>query len=217
MMLDHDSVMDELMEISGRLEFLRPTGRLHRLFLLSRLSRESTVSQRRLAQQVGVSVSVANTYLAGFADCGWTVTNPRNRRDFNYSLTEDGDAHLNHELLSYVREVFVLSHAVRSEIGSFLNGLLVERGVRRLSIYPAGTVAALVLQALDHTDVEVVALVDDDPNRRAQSVSGYVVTLPEHLRDVDFDAILVATYRHREKVLARLEQMGLHHAEVICL
>jgi len=164
-----------------------------------------------------VSVSVANQYLSGFLQQELTTRTPVNRRDFEYTLTKDGTAHLTEQVLRYLREIFVLANSARGEIVLYLRSILQEGGIRRLAVYPAGEVAETILHALDALDMEVVGIVDDDLARQGSSFHGRVVAAPETLADMAIDAVLVATYQHRPAILARLREIGLPRVKVVCL
>jgi hypothetical protein len=199
------------------LQFLKPTALLRRLLLLSELDREPRASQRALASCAGISASVANQYLTGFVDEKLATKASVNRRDLSYTLSEAGHAHLTDQVLRYLREVFVLSATARTEIARYLEDLLGARSIERLAIYPAGGVAESVLHALEDSKIDIVALVDDDRAIQGTAIHGVRVFSPDRLDGLQVDAVLVATYQHRARILSRLRSMALDDVKVICL
>jgi len=210
-------VLREFLHAAHGLQFLKPTAPLRRLLLLSELDREPRASQRTLAGCAGISVSVANQYLADFVDEDLATKDSLNRRDFAYKLSEAGHSHLTDQVLSYLREIFVLSATAKTEIAGYLEDLLGHQGVERIAIYPAGGVAESVVHALAESSIDISALVDDDPIIQGTTIHGVDVLPPDRLSELPIDAVLVATYRHRAEVLAQLESLKLREVEVICL
>ena len=210
-------VLRELLQETRNLQFLKPTAPLRKMLLLSELNRRPRASQRALAAYAGISVSVANEYLGSFLEAGLATRSSLNRRDFSYLLTQEGNAHLTEQVLRYLREVLILSNSARSEIAMYLEDLLRDKGVKRLAIYPAGEVAESILHALEDVNVEVTGIVDDDAGRHGMKVQGLDVLAPENLASLSIDGVLVATYQHRAAILARLSQIDLHGAKVVCL
>ncbi|HEY80230.1 MAG TPA: winged helix-turn-helix domain-containing protein, partial [Caldilineae bacterium] len=77
-----------------KLRFLKPSPRLRQLLILNALASNGRLSQRRLAELVGLSPSVVNEYLTRFLTQGLIEKEPLNARDFQYHLTAKGESHL---------------------------------------------------------------------------------------------------------------------------
>jgi len=216
-MSSYAGVLRGLVQEARNLGFLKPTASLRKMLLLSELNRQPRASQRSLAACAGISVSVANEYLSGFLDGGLATRRSINQRDYAYALTREGQAYLTDQLLRYLREVFVLSNSARAEIALYLEGLLRRENVSRLAVYPAGDVAESILDALENSDIDIAGILDDDRGRQGMTLHGHDVLAGKHLADLSVDAVLVATYQHREAILSRLEAIELHGAKVVCL
>jgi len=216
-MSPYAGILREFLHGARELTYLRPTAPLRKVLLLSELDREPQSSQRTLAKRAGVSLSVADAYLARFIDDGLVTKTSLNRRDCAYALSERGRKHLSKELLRYLREVFFLSTNARTEISTHIEGLFLDEGPIQIAVYPAGGVGESVTHALESSRIEVKALVDDDPQRQGLLLHGLEVLAPEALKGVPVDAVLVATYIYREEILDRLRTLQLDGVEVVCL
>jgi len=193
-------MLHTVLELPERMAFFKPTSELRGLLLLAAVASGAARSQRALAERAGISVSVANRYLAEFTANGWVERRELNRRDCAYRITEAGTDRANEGLLRYIRETFVLSNHATQEISGHIRARLAGREGQRVVIYPAGAVADLLLRVLGELDVEVVGVVDDDPGKQGSELLGYPIQDRSALERLDADVIIVATYRYGTKI-----------------
>jgi len=211
------ALLHTVLELPEELAFFKPTSELRGLLLLATVAAGEARSQRALAERAGISVSVANQYLSEFTEKGWVERRELNRRDCAYRITDAGSERANEGLLRYIRETFVLSNHAKQEISGHIRALLGGTGRHRVVIYPAGAVGDLLVRVLAELEVDIVGIVDDDPDKREGELVGHVICGPESLSTVDADAVIVATYRYRSEIAERARQACGDRMRVICL
>jgi len=211
------ALLHTVLDLPERLAFFKPSSELRGLLLLASVATGEARSQRALADRAGISVSVANQYLSEFTENGWVERRELNRRDGVYRITDAGSERANEGLLRYIRETFVLSNHAKQEISGHVRALLGGTGRHRVVIYPAGAVGDLLVRVLGELEVDIVGVVDDDPEKQGSELVGYVIREPDYLATANADAVLVATYRYRDEIVTRARKACAGRMRVVCL
>ena len=192
------------------LSYFKPTKRLRQYFMLEALAHgDEALTQRGLGQQAGLSPGVVNQYLLEFLQQGLVERTPRNRRDFAYRLTPKGKALRRELMIAYIRETFQLFQQGKEELARILEEHQRRLGLHTVVFYSAGQVTEVLIQALLETTLELLAVVDDDPQKRKVPFYGYPVIGPEEISRYRPDAVIVTTFRYREEILQRLRSLRL--------
>jgi len=187
---------------------MRPTpgawGTYRELQILEELDGQGNVSQRRLAELVGASAGTVNRHLRRMEEEGLLAVVDRDVRPYAYRVTPEGRrrrrrlAHRRYRsLLEEVREM-------EARIGSRLRELEAS-GAKRVVFYGAGHVMEAAWPLAREAGLEVVGLVDDDPEKRGARVGSLTVRGPDAIEEMEPDAVVVTTLLHAEGVLERLE------------
>ena len=197
-----------LVEVVKRLHFFHPTAEMRQLLLLGSLAGEGErISQRGLAERAALSPAVVNGYLNRFTQDGLVDAKPINDRDRSYLLTPSGHLQVAQMAVEYMRETFVLFSRAKAELRRHLAELQSTHGIKRVVLYPAGEVAELVIHALVGTPLEVLALVDDAPQKQGCMMFGFPVVSRESIEALSVDGVLVTTFRYRDAVMKKINYL----------
>src|SRR4051812_14044954 len=183
------------------------------LQMLQAIAEGDRVTQRSLADKLGIALGLANIYCKrlvrkGFVKC---VSIQSNR--LRYLLTPKGlseKTRLTYEFMDY--SLFLYSQ-VRSHLRTVLEpyGL---RNEKRVAVYGTGEAAELAFLSIAELNLELVAIFDD-------AGEGYFLGQPiRHIgahRDVAFDLLLVATLEKSEQIVERLIQLGVDGQQLATL
>ena len=124
-------------------------------------------------------------------------------RPYAYLLTPRGKGYrrrlLHHRFHAVVDGYQELRDHIRGRLQE-----LTGKGMRRLVFYGAGDVLEAVLPVAEAEQVEVVALVDDDPTKQGTRKGSVAIREPEAIPDLGADAVLITTFRHSEAIRARM-------------
>lgn len=180
-----------------------PVRKSRHLSVLEAVDGRGNVSQRDLADRLGLPLSQVNRTLQGLVHDAHLEVVDREVRPFAYRLTATGRGYLRQ--LSHRRwdETLRELAAIRRRIGRRLDELK-EGGVRRLVCYGAGEVLDLTLPLARERGLEVTGVVDDDPTKQGSLRKGLTVHRPDSLERMEPEAILVTSFRHGESIRARL-------------
>ena len=150
------------------LEFFSPTRRWKEFWLLTLITDDPSISQHRIAQRLGISNAMTNTYIKGFTETGLIRVTGKTNRSIRYHLTPAGRRAKRLLLHRYGREVARLHTVARQEYRKRVASLA-DKGIKRVVVFGAATTGELVYEALKEAEVEVVGIVDNDPAKQGKS------------------------------------------------
>jgi len=125
------------------------------LNLLSEVHHQPEVSQRELAQKVGIALGMTNILLHNLAQKGYLRINKAGWRRVLYTLTPDGILHKVQLTMSYVHRFMDHYHKVRQTLREELE-LQSLNAESRVAIYGVGEFAELVYLGLKELEIEEV-------------------------------------------------------------
>ena len=185
--------------------FLKPTDHLRSLQLLEEISKDSTVSQRKLSQRLGVALGVTNACLKKMINKGFVKVQGVNHKRIAYYLTPQGfseKAKLTYHFLEYTIRYY---SDLKKNINARLT-LLSQAGHRKIICYGAGEVSEVAFIILHETDLGllVLGIVDDDTDKHGKKLCGFMVQSPEVIPQLKPDAVLITSIRYRDKIMDNL-------------
>jgi FlaA1/EpsC-like NDP-sugar epimerase len=185
--------------------FLKPTNHLRNLQLLEEISKDPTVSQRKLSNRLGVALGVTNACLKKMVNKGFVKVKGINHKRIAYYLTPKGfseKAKLTYHFLEYTITYYSnLKNNISAKISS-----LYQAGHRRIVCYGAGEVMEVAFVILNQIDPElsVLGIVDDDQDKQGKKLFGFQVQSPQIIKELKPDAVLITSIRYRDKIMNRL-------------
>ena len=185
--------------------FLKPTEHLRSLQLLEEISKDSSVSQRKLSQRLGVALGVTNACLKKMINKGLVKAKGINHKRIAYYLTPKGFSEktkLTYHFLEYTIRYY---SNLKNNISAKLS-LLSQAGHKRIICYGAGEVMEVAFIILNETDLgfKVLGIVDDDKEKHGKKMFGYQVQHPRLIKKLEPDAVLITSVRYRDKILRNL-------------
>ncbi len=127
--------------------------------LLDAVSREPTVTQRRLSRELGVALGVANAVLRRCVVKGLIKIKQAPIRRYGYYLTPLGFTEKSRLTLEYLNLSFQLFRDAREQYAAIFTGLS-ARGLRRIVLAGAGELAEIALLSAHSHDIAIVGLVE---------------------------------------------------------
>ena len=181
---------------------------LRQLLILEDLDQNLNVSQRSLAEHIGMAVSLVNRCIRSFIKEGYVqVLNP-NVRPYAYCLTPSGREYRRRLSHQHYRSVLGSFRDVQERIRRRLREIK-RKGVSRLVFYGSGDVMETTYPLAKSLGLEMVGVVDDDPAKQGATRGTMVVQPPASIRELDPDAVLITTFRHAREIQGKIDP-GLH-------
>jgi DNA-binding MarR family transcriptional regulator len=187
---------------------------LQELTLLELIDRTRHVSQRQVADLLGLSPSHVNRLLRRLMDEGLIEVEDEHVRPFNYQLTTAGRAQQQRLGQEEARSVVDRFRALERKILARL-GELRSSGLTRVVFYGAGEIMEVALHLATRAGIEVVAIADDDPSRHGVNEEGVEIVSGDAVSGIAADAVVITTYRHADAIRARLGACGMSCCPVV--
>ena len=142
------------------------------LGLLTSIERDSRVTQRKLAGDLGIALGLANTYLKRCVRKGLVKMSqvPLNR--YAYYLTPQGFAEKSRLTAEYLSASLNFFRRARGDCGVLLRQCA-ARGWRRVALYGAGDLAEIAVLSAGETEIEVACVID--PGEAGRRCAGLAV------------------------------------------
>jgi DNA-binding MarR family transcriptional regulator len=142
------------------------------LGVLTSIERDSAITQRKLAGDLGIALGLANTYLRRCVRKGLVKMSqvPLNR--YAYYLTPQGFAEKSRLTAEYLAVSFNFFRRARADCAVLLSQC-VARGWRRAALYGAGDLAEIAVLSAGESGIEVVCIIDR--SRAGRSCAGVPV------------------------------------------
>jgi DNA-binding MarR family transcriptional regulator len=169
------------------------------LGLLDAVEGNAAVTQRRLAQDLGIALGLANTYLKRCVRKGLLKVTEIPTRRYAYYITPQGFAEKSRLTARYLAYSFDFLRRARAELTElFLQR--VQRGQRRFVLIGTGDLADVAMLVAPRSHVEVVAVIAGER---------HVAELKKLIAGINFDcAMVTATEFPQDTYVAAIAAFG---------
>ncbi len=184
------------------------------LEILSTIAQGGLLTQRSLAQKLGIALGLANLYLKRLARKGYikVTTIPPNR--IKYLLTPKGVAEKTRLTYAYMEYSLQLYRQTRRALREALVPLA-QAGHRRVVLYGTGEAAELAYLALQELGLELAGVVDGDGKQG--TFLGLPIRALVDLPRESVDVIIVATFATADGVIQTLTEQGIPREKIVPL
>jgi len=188
------------------------------LEILTAIGEGRPLTQRALAQRLGVALGLTNLYVKRLAKKGFIkITEfprkPHARKRLRYILTPKGlleKSRLTYDYMSYSLGIYRRTRETLREALSHLPG----DGAKRVVLYGVGEAAELAYVTLKELGLEPIAVFDREEG-------GVFLGLPVRpigdAAGADLDAVVIATFDRPEPDIAELTRLGLAREKLLTL
>lgn len=180
------------------------------LEILTAIGEGAPVTQRALAQRLGVALGLANLCLKRLAGKGFIKivefpNKPAARKRLRYVLTPKGmseKSRLSYEYMAYSLRLFRRTRGhLRETMAAFHQG-----GMKRFALCGVGEAAELAYLTLREFGLEPVGVFDRAPGGQ---FLGFPVRALADLSPDEVDGVIVATFDRPEERVAELARLGV--------
>ena len=188
------------------------------LEILTELDRGEPVTQRDLAQKLGVALGLTNLYLKRLAKKGYIkiVDFPRKpaaKKRLRYLLTSKGIAEKSRLTYEHVTYSLNLYRRARQTLRESLS-LLPENGMKRIALYGTGEAAELAYLTLKELGIEPIGIFSGEAG---DHFLGFPVRAVTELASEEFDCLILATFERPEPHVTELARLGLTKEKILTL
>lgn len=159
----------------------------HLLGILEAIENDATVSQRRLAEQLGIALGLVNTYLRWCVQKGWVKMQHIPSRRYAYYLTPQGLIEKSTMIGRHMQESFALFRAARDECQELIREFE-ARHIRKVVLVGSGDLRDFVMMI-------------------GSSASCQFETVQTIADIKDFDALLLTDMRNSQNTFNKLTEL----------
>mgnify|MGYP006310570639 CR=1 FL=1 len=178
---------------------------LRTLRILEHIGEDDQTSQRRLANHLGISLALANSFVKRLAGKGYfkIVSTPTNR--FKYILTPKGFSEKARLSYNYILYSYQFYKEARHNLHErFLS--LEQEEVENVVFCGITDFAEIAYISLQEVSIDLAGIVDDTGNRK--KFFGHPVRSFQEIEDMSFDRIVVTDLEKRDEVKKKIVAAG---------
>jgi hypothetical protein len=172
-----------------------------------------------------VALGLTNLLIRRLASKGYVKVSRIRRRQVQYLLTPAGFAEKARVSRLYFENTLRLYTESRERIRHRLEELsrawpqAAPPGGKRVVFYGGGEVAEIAFVSLSATDLHLIGVIDDDPQKQFFGLPVVPVTRvrPGFVDSEPFDRIVITSLRHADTLAAKLRARGINDAFVYAL
>lgn len=185
------------------------------LTILNEIAEGQHVTQRAIADRMGVALGLVNLYLKRLIRKGYikVSTIPSNR--IKYLLTPKGVAEKARLTYEYMDYSLFLYREARKTIREGLESLVDQEGIRRVAIYGTSEAAELAFLTLRDLGVEVPVIISGEGYKG--TFLGLPVLSLSEIPDEELDLIIIASFTENGEDIAGITKQGFPRGRILTL
>jgi len=184
------------------------------LTILNEISEGNHLTQRAIADKMGIALGLVNLYLKRLIRKGFVKVSNISSNRIKYLITPKGMAEkgrLTYEFMGYSLGLY---RETRKNIREGLEALS-GKGIHRVAIYGTSEAVELTFLTLREIGVEVSIIISEEGYK--SSFLGIPVRGLDEVSPEEFDLIIVASFPLDEFRVQSLEQYGIPNGKVFTL
>jgi FlaA1/EpsC-like NDP-sugar epimerase len=189
--------------------FFKPTNLYKEYMILDLIEKNSHITQRDMASNIGISLSMVNQYLDTYESNGLIKRKKYTSKTVEYMMTKKGVERRKLLNIWYLKSSLDVYLPAKDNIITFLNNII-SKGYKKILLYGAGEVAELMIRVMNDDrsmPLEVLAVIDDRKDNNE-----YLIHVPiinkEHIGNYNHDGILISSYTHHEAIRNNLIELN---------
>ena len=197
--------------------FFKPTPIYKEYMILDLIEKDAHVTQRRLSDAIGSSVSMVNYYLDQYEEQGLIKRKKHSTKNVEYFVSKKGMDRRKLLNIWYLKSSHDIYLSAKDNIITFLNQII-DRGFTRILLYGAGEVATIILQVMhdyQNFPLKVIAVIDDDKNKHNEVIIQTPILNIDEINNIDHDGIFISSYKHHEQIQKKLENIHYNSKKII--
>jgi FlaA1/EpsC-like NDP-sugar epimerase len=185
--------------------------------ILDLIEKDSKITQRVMSDRLNVSVSMINQYLDEYEEEGFVKRRYITTKTVQYHITKKGLERKKVLNIGYLQASQLINSSAKENIILFLNQIILK-GFKNIILYGAGEVAEIMLQVIN-TDKSIplnaIAIIDDNPDKLNQYISGTLIIPLEKINSLKHDGILISSYTNNESIYRKLQKMNYPENKIL--
>ncbi len=188
------------------LKFFKHSPLFKRLLILSAVEKNPRISQNNLANEVGLTSSMINNYIRELSKEELISIKGETNRSMSYNLTPQGTREKMTLLITYTLETTGLYQDAKQEFAQRLQKIY-EEGVHNAVLFGAGETAEILYNASKSLDLEIIGIVDNDPDKQGKLFGNLVVQPPDFIERINPDGVIIASIGRQDEIYSQIKHL----------
>lgn len=197
--------------------FFKPTLLYKEFLILDLIEKNKHITQRVLSENVGVAVSMINSYLDDFEEKGLIKRNRKTTKTVEYIVTKKGVQRRKLLNIRYLKSSQDVYASAKDNIAEYLNEI-VQKGFSKILLYGAGEVAEIILDVLKRDSsikLKTIAVIDDNIQKQGMNILDTEIISIEDISNYAFDGIFISSYTHHQNIYKKLISRGYKEKNIL--
>ena len=197
--------------------FFKPTVLYKEFMILDLIEKNKDITQRVIADQIGVAVSMINNYLDKFEKKELIKRKKHSSKTVEYFVTKKGLERRKLLNIWYLKSSNYIYIQAKDNIISFLNQII-DKGFKKILLYGAGEVAEIMLEVMNDDNqipLEVLAVIDDNNDRVGDKLVNIPIITLNELSKYTHDGVMISSYKHHETIHNNLIKINYPQNKII--
>jgi FlaA1/EpsC-like NDP-sugar epimerase len=189
--------------------FFKPTTLYKEYMILDLIEKNTHITQRDMASNIGISLSMVNQYLDNYESASLIKRKKHSSKTVEYIMTKKGVERRKLLNIWYLKSSLDVYLPAKDNIITFLNNII-SKGYKKILLYGAGEVAELMIRVMNddrNLPLEVLAVIDD-----REVFNEYLIQVPivnkEQIGNFLHDGILISSYTHHDAIRNNLLEIN---------
>lgn len=197
--------------------FFKPTLLYKEFMILDLIEKDPHITQREMAEEIGVAVSMINSYVDEYEKKGLIKRKKHSTKTVEYFVTKKGSERKKVLNIGYLNSSQRLYNQAKENIEIFLKQIE-DKGFKNILLYGAGEVAELFLSTMNNQEnlpMKVLAIIDDNPFKQNSRFMNYDVIPLDNISMFKFDGILISSYTNSQAIFTKLRSYNVDLSRII--
>lgn len=189
------------------LKFFISSPLLKELLILSAIEKKPDVSQNKLAREVGLTPSMVNNYIRDLSEEQLISIKGKTNRTMSYNITPKGLQEKTSLLVAYTLETTGLYQDAKQEFAQKLQAIY-DEGIHNAVLFGAGETAEIIYNASKSKDLEIIGIVDNDPDKQGKLFGNLVIQPPAFIERINPDAVIIASVGRQDEIYEQIHSLS---------
>lgn len=188
------------------LKFFKHSPLFKRLLILTAIEKNSHISQSCLAKEVDLTSSMVNNYIRELSKEELISIQGKTNRTMSYNLTPKGLKEKMSLLIVYTLETTDLYLYAKQEFALKLQKIY-EEGIHNAILFGASETAEILYNASKSLDLEIIGVVDNDPDKQDKLFGNLIIQKPEFIERINPDGVIIASVGRQDEIYEQIKHL----------
>ena len=189
------------------LKFFKHSPLFKRLLILAAIEKDPHISQNNLAEEVGLTSSMINNYIRELSKEELISIQGKTNRTMSYNLTPRGIRVKMTLLITYTLETTGLYQDAKQEFARKLQEVY-DEGIHNAVLFGASETAEILYNASKSLDLEIIGIVDNDPDKQGKLFGNLIIQPPEFIERINPDGVIIASVGRQDEIYEQINSLS---------